>query len=194
MRAPVSSEVEVRLISPDQHDAVMRFFDLVAYADNPSWSKCYCIFPLRRDYESRTREENRAERSGLIRSALANGLVAYRLGRVVGWCHAAPSTDVVVVPDPSPERGAIVCFVVAPDQRRQGVASVLLDHALHHLRQRGCREVEAAPLAPSAQDADHPNANYHGPFEMYRRAGFSVVREIGRQVLVRRRLDEVVAR
>jgi GNAT superfamily N-acetyltransferase len=168
----------------------MHFFDLVAYADNPNWSKCYCIFPLRRDYESRTRDQNRGERSAVLRSAQANGLVAYRLGRVVGWCHAAPSTELAVVPDPSPERGAIVCFVVAPDQRRQGVATVLLEHALGYLKERGCREVEAAPLSATAEGATSPAANYHGPLEMYLRAGFVVDRELGpAQVLVRRSLD-----
>jgi GNAT superfamily N-acetyltransferase len=183
------TDVTVRPITPDQHDAIMRFFDLVAYADNPSWSKCYCIFPLRRDYEERTREQNRAERSALVRSARANGLVAYRLGRVVGWCHAAPTTEIPVLPGPRPDLGAIVCFVVAPDQRRQGIATALLEHALTYLRERGCREVEAAPLAPADDDATSPASNYHGPLAMYLHAGFTVARELGRQVLVRRALD-----
>jgi ribosomal protein S18 acetylase RimI-like enzyme len=186
----VAGEVEIRPITPDQHDAVMHFFDLVAYADNPSWAKCYCMFPLLRDYQERTRDENRAARSALIRAGRANGLVAYRLGRVVGWCHPAPTTELVLIPDPKPDRGAIVCFVVAPDQRRQGIATALLERALGYLKERGCREVEAAPLAGSAGDAESPNANYHGPLAMYLSAGFTVVRPLGpSQVLVRRSLE-----
>lgn len=182
-------EIEVRPISPDQHDAVMHFFDLVAYADNPSWARCYCMFPLDRDHASSTRDQNRASRSALIRSGAANGLVAYRLGRVVGWCHPAPSTEVVVAPDPTPELGTIVCFVVAPDQRRQGIATALLDRALAYLRERGCREVQAAPLSTSAQNARSAAANYHGPIDMYLHAGFSIVRELGTgQVLVSKML------
>jgi ribosomal protein S18 acetylase RimI-like enzyme len=189
VREPASSDIEIRHVSPDQHDAVMHFFDLVAYADNPSWSRCYCMFPLLRDYQERTREQNRAARSELLRSGATNGLVAYRLGRVVGWCHPAPSTEIVLVPEPQPDRGAIVCFVVAPDQRRQGIATALLGRALTYLKERGCREVEAAPLAESAENAESPNANYHGPLEMYLRAGFTVERKLGpSQVLVRRSL------
>lgn len=188
MREAAASDIEIRPVTPDQHDDVMHFFDLVAYADNPNWSRCYCMFPLLRDYQEKTREQNREARSTLLRSGVANGLVAYRLGRVVGWCHAAPSTEVVVMP-PSPEVGAIVCFVVAPDQRRQGIASALLERALAHLRDRGCREVEAAPLKATTGDATSPAANYHGPLEMYVRAGFTVARELGPgQVLVRRSL------
>lgn len=189
MREPASGEIQIRPLTPDQHDAVMHFFDLVAYADNPSWAKCYCMFPLLRDYQERTREQNRAARSELVRSGGANGLVAYRLGRVVGWCHPAPSTEIVVMPDRKPDVGAIVCFVVAPDQRRQGIATALLERAIEHLKDRGCREVQAAPLTPTADDATSPAANYHGPLEMYLRAGFTVERTLRPgQVLVRRSL------
>ena len=63
----------------------------------------------------------------LMRSARANGLVAYRVGRVVGWCHAAPKTELLNLPTGSEaDVGAIVCFVVAPDARRQGIATALL--------------------------------------------------------------------
>src|SRR5207245_8710575 len=137
-----------RAISPAQHDAVMHFFDLVAYADNPNWSKCYCCERVVPDYDDRTKAQNRASRSELLRSAKANGLVAYRLGRVVGWCHAAPKSELKSVPgEPASDVGAIVCFVVAPDQRRQGIATQLLEAAVEHLRSRGLRTAEAYPRA-----------------------------------------------
>src|SRR6185436_20485319 len=87
------SDITVRAISPDQHDAVLHYFDMVAYADNPNWSKCFCMERLVDDYDSRTKVQNRAERSALILSAKANGLVAYRLGRVVGCCDAGPKNE-----------------------------------------------------------------------------------------------------
>ena len=107
------SDVTIRTISPDQHDAVMHYFDLVAYADNPNWSRCFCMERLVEDYEDRTREQNRASRSELIRSAKANGLVAYRLGRVVGWCHAAPKDELLNVPGPA-EPAKSMAKVVSP--------------------------------------------------------------------------------
>jgi len=92
------SDVAIRPVTPDQHDAVMHYFDMVAYADNPNWSKCFCMEKLFENYEGRTKAQNRAARSELIFSAKANGLVAYRLGRVVGWCHAAPKSELLEVP------------------------------------------------------------------------------------------------
>src|SRR2546430_721092 len=53
----------------------MHYFDMVAYADNPNWSRCFCMERLVDDYPSRTKEQNRASRSELLRSAKANGRV-----------------------------------------------------------------------------------------------------------------------
>ncbi len=183
------SDVTVRTISPDQHDAVMHYFDMVAYADNPNWSKCFCCERLVTDYDERTKEQNRELRSELIRSAKANGLVAYRLGRVVGWCHAAPKTELLNVPGRvAPEVGAIVCFVVAPDQRRQGIATVLLDAALAHLAGRGMRVAEAYPLIGEMDPKRWVYQNYVGPLTMYVKAGFEIVERLDGQCVVRRAL------
>src|SRR5437879_12142595 len=145
------SEVAIRPVSPDQHDSVMHYFDLFAYADNPNGSRCFCMERRVDDYPARTKEQNRASRSELLRSAKANGLVAYRLGRVVGWCHAAPKSELKSVPgDLAADVGAIVCFVVAPDQRRQGIATQLLEAAGEHLLARGMKIAEAYPRARDA--------------------------------------------
>ena len=183
------SDVTIRPVTPDQHDAVMHYFDLVAYADNPNWSRCFCMERLVDDYESRTKEENRASRSELIRSAKANGLVAYRLGRVVGWCHAAPKSELLNVPgDPDPKLGAIVCFVVAPDQRRQGIATQLLDTALENLRKRGMTAAEAYPRLGEIDPARWVWIQYAGPLSMYVKAGFEIVSREPDFCIVRRSL------
>lgn len=56
-------DLTTRRVGPDLHDEVMRYFDLVAYADNPAWARCYCMERLVNDYDARTREQNRADRS-----------------------------------------------------------------------------------------------------------------------------------
>ena len=186
MRASV--DLDIRPVTPDQHDAVLRYFDLVAYADNPAWATCYCMERLAPDFGERTKDQNRASRSELIRSARANGLVAYRLGRVVGWCHAAPKAELLRVPTGSGDDtvGAIVCFVVAPDARRQGIATALLGGAVAHLRERGMTAAEAYPRTADA-DAT-PKALYVGPRAMYLRAGFELVRENSDFTVVRKAL------
>ena len=182
-------EVAIRPVSPDQHDAVMHYFDMVAYADNPNWSKCFCCERIVDDYESRTKAQNRALRSSLIRSAKANGLVAYRLGRVVGWCHAAPKAELKSVPgDARADVGAIVCFVVAPDQRRQGIATQLLDAAVNHLRSRGLKIAEAYPRVGDVEQSRWVRSQYVGPLSMYQKAGFEIAETHEDFCIVRRKL------
>src|SRR5436190_14926851 len=122
------ADFDIRPVKPALHDDVMRFFDLSAYADNPHWASCYDTWPLAKsgdEHNSHTKEQNRATRSAVIRSGIGNGLVAYRLGRVVGWCHAAPKSEIPILAAGDPtapsdtKTGAIVCFVVAPDARKQ---------------------------------------------------------------------------
>jgi GNAT superfamily N-acetyltransferase len=183
------TDVTIRPISPDQHEAVMHFFDLVAYADNPNWSKCYCMERLAEDFEARKKEQNRSARSELILGAKANGLVAYRLGRVVGWCHAAPKSELMNIPGPSAQdTGAVVCFVVAPDQRNQGIATALLGGALAYLRHRGVKTVEAYPVMGEIPPEKWVFRNYVGPLEMYLKAGFEIAEPLDGQAVVRRTL------
>jgi ribosomal protein S18 acetylase RimI-like enzyme len=183
------TEVAIRPVSPDQHDAVMHYFDMVAYADNPNWSRCFCMERLVDDYKSRTKDQNRASRSELLRSAKANGLVAYRLGRVVGWCHAAPKAELKSVPgDSPPDVGAIVCFVVAPDQRRQGIATQLLEAAVVHLRSRGMKIAEAYPRVEDVDSSRWVWSQYVGPLSMYQKAGFEVSETLDDFCIVRKKL------
>lgn len=183
------SEVAIRPVSPDQHDAVMHYFDMVAYADNPNWSRCFCMERLVDDYEQRTKAQNRASRSELLLSAKANGLVAYRLGRVVGWCHAAPKSELKSVPgDSAADVGAIVCFVVAPDQRRQGIATQLLEAAVDHLRSRGMKTAEAYPRAGDIDTSRWVWSQYVGPLSMYVKAGFEIAETHDDFCIVRKKL------
>jgi GNAT superfamily N-acetyltransferase len=192
------ADFDVKPLRPALHDDVMRFFDFSAYADNPHWASCYDIWPLApsgEEHDSHTKEQNRATRSAVIRSGRGNGLVAYRLGRVVGWCHAAPKSEIPILAASEPAAatqtnvGAIVCFVVSPDSRRQGVATALLDAAIAHLRERGMIAVEAYPPLSSPDDPQKwPQTNYHGPLSMYLKAGFAEVSRNEWSITVRRDL------
>ena len=192
------ADVVVKPLAPSLHDDLMRFFDFSAYADNPHWAACFCMWPLASsgdEHSSRTKEQNRAARSTVIRSGRGNGLVAYRLGRVVGWCHAAPKTELPILAACDPNAatdestGAIMCFVVSPDARRQGVATSLLDAALEYLRERGMTAVEAYPPLQSPDDPQKwPQTNYQGPLSMYQKVGFNEVSRNKWTITVRRDL------
>jgi GNAT superfamily N-acetyltransferase len=119
---------------------------------------------------------------------------------VVGWCHAAPrqslprlaewAEDSTEFQPASPDPvGAIVCYVIAPGNRRQGVATALLREACEMLSDIGMEWAEAYPRhadaqAPASLPADA--AAYHGSLSMYLAAGFEPLYRLGSMTVVRR--------
>ena len=112
-------------------------------------------------------------------------------GKVVGWCNASPWESLQVlsqtpgfVADEPDKTGAIVCFVIAPQYRGQGLAKKLLNGACDLLRDEGLEWVDAYPPKEARGDA----GSYHGRLSMYLDAGFTKVRELDRYVVVRKEL------
>jgi GNAT superfamily N-acetyltransferase len=194
----IPHDVVIKPLRPELHDDLLHFFDVIAFADNPHWAKCFCMYFMRstgEEHDAKTKEENRADRSAIVRSGRGNGLLAYRFGRVVGWCHAAPKPQLPLLASWSEanakesKTGAVVCFMVAPDARRQGVATTLLDAACDYLKGRGMTAVEAYPPLTSPDDpALWPRRNYHGPLSMFVSAGFTEVERSEWSITVRREL------
>jgi GNAT superfamily N-acetyltransferase len=194
-RLPLEGTVEIVPLRPDLKDDYLRFFDGDAFADNPAWASCYCVSYTMNmppaDFDERTAAENRAERAEQIERDEASGVLAYAGGKVVGWCHAAPRIALPLLDgtagfdtEDAATTGAIVCYVIAPAYRGQGLASRLLDAACDLLRERGLRRVDAYPPASAGTDA----GSYHGRLGMYMDAGFERVRDAGRYVVVRKSL------
>ena len=188
------SAIEIHSLTPARLDDYLHFFDTRAFADNADWSRCYCYFPYcdlkTRAWERRTGAENRASMHEFISSGRAQGYLAYTGEEVVGWCNAAPYTSYAILDSMSEwevkDAGAIVCFVVCPTHRGQGIAKALLGSACDGLKAQGLRKVYAKPFKDAANTAE----NYPGPLAMYLAAGFSPVREDSKgNVIVQKSLD-----
>ncbi len=191
-RAPLAGPVAIRALEPGRAADFLGFFDREAFADNPMWASCYCMYHHfagePRAWGTRTETENRAEKAELVRSGRARGWLAYAGDRVVGWCHAAPRGELpALAREPELDQssvGSIVCFVVAPAFRGQGVAGRLLDRACAGFREQGFSLAEAYPRRAPGSEADA----FHGPLEMYLAAGFTIAHQAERVVVVRREL------
>jgi GNAT superfamily N-acetyltransferase len=193
----LEDDVEFRPLSPETKEAYLTFFDGEALADNPVWASCYCFAyqfgGTQEEFEDRTGAQNRADKAALIERGEASGILAYAGGKVVGWCHVAPR-DRLPALERTPEfafdgddrdrTAAIVCFVIAPAYRRQGLARRLLEGACDLMRDRGTRWLVAYPPL-GVRSAP---GSYHGRLSMYEAAGFERVRDAGRFALVRKAL------
>ncbi len=187
--------IEIRSLGPQLVDDYLDYFDHTAFTDNPDWAGCYCYFyladHLEQDWDMRIAEQNRRAVSDLITSGGMHGYLAYVDGEVAGWCHAGPKTyfptliasEELAEPDMA-ETGSIVCFNVAPAQRRRGIAAALLEAACQGFAVLGLKVAEAYPRPEASSDAAH----YHGPLQMYLRAGFETHRQFLTYQVVRKTL------
>ena len=183
--------IEIHALTPGRLPDFLTFFDNEAFADNSRWGFCFCQFMYVDHYKvnwnERTAAENRAAACDRICTGRMQGHLAYRDGKPVGWCNAAPRILLdAFEPDPDTAKfGHITCFIVAKDHRRTGVATALLESACAGLKAQGLQIVEASPLVEASGDA----ANHYGPLSMYLAAGFREHRrtEDGK-IVVRREL------
>jgi GNAT superfamily N-acetyltransferase len=170
--------IDIHPLSPERLPDFLRFFDGEAFSDNPRWSSCYCQCfyedHSRIVWKDRTAEQNRAAACDRAADGRMQGYLAYVDGRVAGWCNAAPRHLIHALDDEpiddAQQVGAIVCFLVAPPYRGQGVSTALLAAACDGLRAQGLRIAEANPRPHAATPAE----NHFGPLSMYLAAGFTV--------------------
>ncbi|HEY7293817.1 MAG TPA: GNAT family N-acetyltransferase, partial [Dehalococcoidia bacterium] len=170
---------EIHALTPERLDDFLRFFDHDAFANNPAWASCYCVFHYYdgADWGNRGAAENRADMQDRICTLRAQGYLAYVDGRPAGWINAAPRAIVTNIPEPEDgddgrRIGAIACFVIAPPYRRHGLARLLLDAAIEGFRARGFTAVEGYP----PRDPKSDSSAYMGPPGLFRDAGFAQVR------------------
>jgi len=108
------------------------------------------------------------------------GVVTYRDGEPVGWCNIGPRTEItrlarsrLIRPVDDVPVWSIVCVVVRPGHRRQGVTAPLLEGAVAYAASHGAPAVEAYPVDPPGR-MDFTMA-FVGTRPMFERAGFRVV-------------------
>lgn len=143
---------------------------------------------------------NRRAMRALVEARAFVGLVGYIGATPVGWVSFGPRQDFrrlarspVMKPVDEEPVWSIVCFVVPPAHRGQGVARSLLDGAIRYARRRRVRILEAYPV--DATEVGRDDAMWFGAKRMYDRAGFVEVarRKPGRPVMrlaLNRRSDE----
>ena len=173
--------ITIKALSPTLKKDFLRFFDGPAFSDNPKWSSCYCQCFYEDhsvvEWSKRTAPQNRALACQRIEGETMQGYLAYSDETPIGWCNAAPRALLHALDDePTPDSelvGAIVCFLIEPSHRGQGVARRLLEAACAGLREQGVQIAEANPRTAAASASD----NHFGPLSLYLSAGFTVHRE-----------------
>ncbi len=194
--------IEIMKLSPDLTGDYIEFFDKVAFTDNEEWAGCYCLFyhwndTLEEQQNSCTECDHLSYRRGLvsnfIESGKLQGYLAYENGCVIGWVNA---NDKNCFDRLSPEKWpelwdskehsehvkSIVCYTIAPEQRRRGIATKLLERVCLDARAEGYSYIEAYP----GTDISNMQRNYHGPALLYEKLGFVLHKNLGEYLVVRK--------
>jgi GNAT superfamily N-acetyltransferase len=201
---PAIAGLTIERLTPARADDYLRFFDHEsgpAFADNPEWAKCYCHYyevPTALTWSDFDGPANRLAMTARIATGEMEGYLAYAGGDVVGWMNAQPYAKLrhactrmriaaPPLPVPAHDAAAIVCFVIAPAHRRQGVARALLAFGIENMRARGLALVDAFPWN-TAPDVTKATDHYHGTLAMFTQAGFAPIATHENVTVVRKSL------
>lgn len=186
--------IDVRPVAPAHWDDIVDLFERKGpRGGTPQTDGCWCQFwNLRGNaYWAGHGAGNRKRFETEIRSGTEPGLLAYVDDVPVGWCRLGPretferlehSVKLARVDDQ--EVWSVVCFYVHPSAKGSGVASALLDAAIARAAGHGVGILEGYPVRDGHMNID----SYTGYLPMFLEAGFEVMRDAGRRILVRRSL------
>jgi GNAT superfamily N-acetyltransferase len=172
-------EIMIRPVSPKTKEDIIEFFDHRAFAGNPGWSMCYCMYyhlggSYSEEWSQRSWQQNRSDISDRVDTGATTGVVAYIGGELAGWCNATSRSEFPGRSEGGVEGVAsIACFVVAPPYRGHGVQRALLDGAVDLLGDLGFARAEAYPIVDPKRGA----SAFVGTLDLYKGAGFEVVSE-----------------
>lgn len=195
-------EFEIKKLSPELEEDYLRFFDATPHDDGIDEHKCYCICWSSADHAQErpdfsTAQKRREMAGRYIRSGKLQGYLAYQGGKPVGWCNTNTRADCrrceswlrfmqdIPKNEPPLKVKSVFCFVIAPEMRRKGIATKLLERVCADAAAEGFDLVEGYPK----KGFTGPAQDFMGPSAMYEKMGFAACGEIhGDAVIMRKRL------
>ena len=196
--------IRVCRLNKDMAEEYIRYFDDRAFSDGSPEKGCYCVWHHWTDAHEHERslmpEERRPYRKRvyakeLIENGTLNGFVALDGDMIIGFCNAdlknsyfrlsrENSADSWKGVEENDKILSIVCYIVAPDMRRKGVAKALLDGACRYAQESGYDYVEGYP--PLGEFSER---HCGGSLSMYMNAGFEII-DIPNGIIARKNLKE----
>ena len=192
--------VEIHKLTPELAEDYARFFDETPHNDEYK-RKCYCVNWRADPAKGKGWPNKTAERRAVAVERVENehirGYLAYHNNKIVGWCNANTKSDcqkvikrLMIKHMQTPDENCkdyekvkfIFCFVIAPDYRRKGIASQLLEFICDDAKAEGYNYVEVFTKK------EFENDGFRGVYEMYENHGFYIHVEQDGNVIMRRAL------
>lgn len=193
-------DIVIKKLTPELVEEYIHFFDTTPHDDNLEENKCYCVVCSNDDCEGKdfsTAQKRKEYAYQYVKNNNIQGYLAYCGDKIVGWCNANTKADclkcsywrnfLVYAPLDDIQAGlkvkSVFCFVIAPQMKRKGIATMLLERVCKDAAEDGFDMVEAYPFKESAQTCD-----FGGYVEMYKKLGFYTVLDAPQGIVMRKRL------
>lgn len=183
--------IEIRHLTKDLKDDYLFLFDNMIHKENPDWSKCYCNdYHFLGDVETCTREASRAMIINRINENELRGYLVFENDKPIGWCNANNRSnyqsllrDYDLIDNPDDKVCSIVCFLIHPDYRRQGIAQMILEKIIEDYSNADYDYLEAYP-----RKGESSESNFKGPLELYKRYDFKINKEYDDYYVMRKKI------
>lgn len=187
----------IKPLTPDLKDDYFDFFDNRAFTDDSPY-RCYCqMYQINKEQNEAFKKEvldhvdesfdaqqvSKEAAAEQIDSGRLRGYLAFADGIAIGWCNANDKANYPIEPcigesfyAPVEDREkAVVCFEIAPEYRRKGVATALLQRVIDDAITDGYIAVEGFPVVRE----ERYEWDWTGPLRLYEKFGFvkAAVRE-----------------
>ena len=182
----------IRRLTANLLDDYLCFFETDAHADNPHEDRCYCVGWCNADHRIEmgfsSPEKRRETAIQYVNTGAIQGYLAYVDKKVVGWCNTNTKSDClncegwlrfksavnVSVLDSANKIKSIYCFTIAPEYKRKGITSQLLERVCQDAADEGFDSIEAYP----EQNFVDVFSAMSGPLDLYLRNGFEIIQEV----------------
>jgi GNAT superfamily N-acetyltransferase len=185
-----SFTITIKPLTPELSADYFDFFENRAFTDDSPY-RCYCqMYQMSKEqakavFDNVKEEDLRCVSREVAEQQIAGGVLwgylAYVDGKVIGWCNANdrgnyPADPIYDVPFYAPAENrekAVVCFEIAPEYRRKGVATALLNRVIADAKLEGYLAVVSFPIVRN----ERYEWDCHGPIRLYEKVGFVKVTE-----------------
>lgn len=184
----------IEALSPQNAQLFITYLKVMDFHHAPDWAGCFCQYYHQdctdAEWQRRSADANENDTLQAIQNKTMKGFLAFYGDKVVGWVnanHVEAYLKLIPLLSPychSPRTGCIVCFVIHPDYRHQGIASQLLGYAIASFKQEGYTTVLGFP----SENQVAPEKAYRGFIKMYRDLGFELLKNHQGSSIMRKEL------
>lgn len=185
-------ELTIKPLTPELITDYLYFFDNMVFTENPDWSKCYCYsFHFVGPDEKWNKKDNRAAVTKMIKEGSMKGYLAFLENKPIGWCNVNDRNNYQrllkiyeLKKNATDKVCSVVCFLISPDFRKQGIAKMFLNRIIEDYSGKGFDCLEAYP-DKSGFSCEN---NYKGPLSLYEKNNFEIISEHEKYYVVQREL------